>query len=67
MKANSILDVRSAFRQAMRHLVANHDLSPQEAQEWILQEAMAKKASLEEATKAIIARETIEYRPGVPD
>lgn len=66
IKANNILDVRSAFRQATHHLVVNHKLSPQEARKWILQEAMAKKASLKEVAKAIITGEMIEYRYNVP-
>ena len=65
-KAKSGLDVRSALSQATQYLAANHGLSPQTAREWILQEAMAKRAGLVEVAQAIVAGETVAYRYDAP-
>jgi hypothetical protein len=64
IKGNNVSDVRSAFRQAVHHLEAKRGFSPQEAREWILQEARAKKASLEAVAKAVIAGSEVEYHAG---
>jgi AmiR/NasT family two-component response regulator len=60
------LDVRSALSQALRGLAENHGLLPQEAWEWILQEAMAKRAGLVEVAQAIVSGETVAYRYNAP-
>jgi hypothetical protein len=64
IEANYVLEVRSAFRQAMHRLEANRGFSPQEAREWMLRVAMTKKATLEAVAKAVIAGRQVEYRAG---
>jgi AmiR/NasT family two-component response regulator len=59
-------DIRSALSQATQYLAANHGISLQKAWEWILQEAMAKRAGLAEVAQAIVAGETVSYRYDVP-
>jgi AmiR/NasT family two-component response regulator len=65
-KADLGPDVRSALSQATQYVAANHGLSPQESWEWILQEAMAKRAGLVEVAQAIVAGETVAYRYDAP-
>ena len=60
-KAHFGPDIRSALNQATQYLAENHGLSLQEAWEWILQEAMAKRAGLAEVAQAIVTGETVTY------
>jgi response regulator NasT len=53
----AISDMRSVFQQATDRLVARHHSSPQEAQDWIRQEAWAKKVALDTVARAILAEE----------
>jgi AmiR/NasT family two-component response regulator len=66
MKAKQVLNARSAFKQATHYLVVNHQLSPQEARARIMQEAMAKRAGLEEVARAVVAGNTVEYHYNTP-
>ena len=61
-----ILNIQSLLRQGIDCLVARHNCSPQEALEWIQQEARAKKASLDVVAMAILAGEEVHYRHDVP-
>ena len=65
-KAEFGMDVRSALSHALRGLAENHGLSPQEAWEWILQEAMSKRSSLIEVAEAIVAGESVVYHYNAP-
>jgi len=51
----NISDIRSVLEQATEYLVVHRHCSAAEAESWIEQEARAKKASLDEVAKAIIA------------
>ena len=65
-KAKLGRSVRSALSQATQCLAADYGLSPKESREWILQEAMAKRASLIEVARAIVIGETVAYRYDAP-
>jgi response regulator NasT len=54
-RPSAVSDTRSALSEATDYLTAYHQCSPQEAQEWILQEARAKKARLETVAREILA------------
>jgi len=62
MQLKDILDTRSVLTRATEYLVTNRNCSPQEAQEWIQQEARAKKASLNKVAQAILTDDTVHYR-----
>ena len=66
MQAETMVDARAALGNATRYLVASHRWSEQEAQEWIQQEARAKKASLRQVARAIIDQKLVRYRYSVP-
>jgi len=65
-RLRTISDAHSALQQATDYLVTRHHCSPQEAQEWIRQEARAKKARLDTVARAILAEEAIDYCHPVP-
>jgi AmiR/NasT family two-component response regulator len=65
-KLANILDTRFTLEQAKAYLTANRHCSVAEAESWIEQEARAKKASLDEVAKAIIAEETVGYHYDIP-
>ena len=66
MQAETVVDARAALGNATRYLVERHRWSEQEAQEWIQQEARAKKASLRQVARAIIDQKLVRYRYSVP-
>lgn len=53
-QTKTIVDTRLALEQATEYLVRQRDCSPHEAQEWIQQEARAKRAWLEDVARAIL-------------
>jgi hypothetical protein len=55
--------VEESFRPNM---TATCDFSPQEAEEWIQQEARAKRGGLREVAEAIVARRTVGYHYNAP-
>ena len=65
-RPENILDVQLILRRAVEHLVTRYRCSAEEAQRRIGQEARAKKTSLDEVAKAIIAGETVDYHYDVP-
>ena len=65
-RLRTISNTHSALQQATDYLIARHNCSPQEAQEWIQQEARAKKVRLHTVARAILAEETINYCHDVP-
>ena len=66
MQAETVVDARAALGNATRYLVERHRWSEQEAQEWIQQEARAKKASLRQVARAIIDQKLVRYRYSAP-
>jgi AmiR/NasT family two-component response regulator len=62
----NILGTRLDLEQAEAYLAANRHCSVAEAERWIQQEARAKKASLDQVAKAIIAGETVGYHYDMP-
>ena len=62
----TFVDTRLALEQATEYLVRQRDCSPHEAQEWIRQEATAKRACLEEVARAIVVGETVSYHHSAP-
>jgi AmiR/NasT family two-component response regulator len=66
VQAETNVDARAALGNATRYLVASHRCSEQEAQEWIQQEARAKKTSLRQVARAIIDQKPVRYRYSVP-
>jgi response regulator NasT len=60
-RRTTISDTHSALRQATDWLIARHQCSSQEAQEWIRQEARAKKARLDTVARELLAQEAIDY------
>ncbi len=59
-------DIRSVLEQATEYLVVHRHCSAEEAEAWIQQEARAKKASLDEVAKAVIAQKAVGYHYDVP-
>jgi AmiR/NasT family two-component response regulator len=66
MEPGQVSDTRAVFRQATECLIARHCCSTDEASERIRQEAMAKRATLDEVARAIIVGEPLSYRPSPP-
>ena len=65
-RPRTTLDTHSALQHATDYLIARRGCSPQEAQEWIQQEARAKKARLDSVARAIVAEQVIDYCHDVP-
>jgi AmiR/NasT family two-component response regulator len=59
-------DKRSIINSAINHLSIRYKLPPEKAQEWILQEAMAKKATLDQVAEAVLCDKPVEYRYSAP-
>ena len=57
----STLYKRAKINNALNLLSTQHMLSPKKAREWMLQEAMAKKANLDEVAEAILSNKTVTY------
>jgi hypothetical protein len=57
---------RAIITTAIIQLGTQHKLPPKKAREWILQEAMAKKANLDEVAEAILNDKTVAYRYSAP-
>ena len=57
---------RAIITTAINHLSARHKLSTQKARDWIMQEAMAKKANLDEVAEAILNNQAVTYRYSAP-
>ena len=57
---------RSVIRQAVERVADRHSLLLEAAREWLYREAMAKRASLDHVTSAIIAEQPIHYQHPVP-
>jgi AmiR/NasT family two-component response regulator len=61
-----ILDIRTALRDATSYLITRKSCSPQQAWDWIQQEARAKRAKLYQVAQAIVHGQPIEYQYDVP-
>jgi AmiR/NasT family two-component response regulator len=57
---------RAIISTAVIRLSTQNKLSPEQAREWILQEAMAKKVNLDEVAEAVLNNETVAYRYSAP-
>ena len=53
---------RAAIRQAAERVANRHSLSLKAAREWLYREAMAKRASLEQVARAVIAERALHYQ-----
>jgi AmiR/NasT family two-component response regulator len=62
----SAVDKRSIITNAVNYLIIRHKVSPKRARQWILQEAMAKRANLDEVAEAVLCNETVNYRYSAP-
>jgi response regulator NasT len=65
-RLRTISDTHSALQHATDCLISRHNCSSQEARELILQEARARKASLDRVARAILLGETVPYCYDVP-
>jgi AmiR/NasT family two-component response regulator len=61
-----VSDTRTALAQAVEYLMALYSCSTDEARERIQREAMVKRATLVEVSRAIVVGKTVSYRPHVP-
>jgi AmiR/NasT family two-component response regulator len=61
-----IIGVKSMLKTAIQYLAAARHLSPHQAQEWVHQEARAKKACLYEVAEAVLDGSTVRYHHDVP-
>ncbi len=61
-----MLDVRTALTRAIAHLVAQRHCTPQEANEWIQQEARAKRTKLDKVAWAIVHGRPVQYQYDAP-
>ncbi len=66
LQYRSAMDKRSIIANAVNYLIVQQRLSPKKAQEWILQEAMAKKANLDEVAEAVLSNKTVGYHYSAP-
>jgi AmiR/NasT family two-component response regulator len=57
---------REAILSATEFLVAQRNCSRQKAFEWMQQEAMAKRVTLDAVAAAVITGESVAYRHSVP-
>ena len=60
------METRRVLKKAAEYLVAHEKCSPQEAQEWIQQEARVKRATLAKVAKAILNQESISFCHSAP-
>jgi response regulator NasT len=61
-----MFDIRAALDTAIDHLVAQRHCTPQEAIEWIQQEARAKRAKLDKVAQAVVRGKPILYQYDAP-
>jgi AmiR/NasT family two-component response regulator len=59
-------EISSLLKQAAGQIAAQHNCTLQEADEWMQQEARAKKASLSEVSAAVLAGRTVDYHYDAP-
>jgi AmiR/NasT family two-component response regulator len=62
----TVVHTRLLLKQAARYLTATYAFSLREAEEWIQQEARAKRGGLREVAEAIVAQRTVGYHYNAP-
>lgn len=62
----SATETRVMIKSAVNYLVVRWQFSPEKAQEWIWQEARAKKVSLDQVAEAVMNGQEVRYRYSVP-